>query len=281
MNKFTSGVEKHVFSKTHRSLGGPGVTICLAGMQSHGVDQFASIAYCLPGQVRAYNAYGRRFRPDLIVARATADVRDHVGEPIRVFGASQGGMLTPFLMRELRKYHDPDLLEAVIVDAPSGLKSIANPRAFLLGSSAMVNAFSALPSCIKAPVIVPPWNHISVPPDMPTNHDNYRWQVQRGARQRLAGFPISLWAEKIHWMIHVSRSGSLARACQSHDGIRTTYIQCLLHNLVVKPSAARDWQSWIDLTLLDVQAAHCAFSQNNWEFVQLLQSEYFDTWHTS
>ncbi len=280
VDTFASGVEKHVFSRTHRSLGGPGVTVCLAGMQSHGFSQFAPIAHCLPGEVRAYNARGRQFCPNAIINQVVADVRDRVGEPIRVFGTSMGGVMTPFLMRELRKEHDPALLEAIIVDAPSGLQSLVSNKAFLLGDRRVVGAFSILPSWISAPVIIPPRKHVSIPPDMPTSRDNYLWQFERLAFQRLSGFPISLWAQEIYWMIKVARNGTLARACESHDGIWTTYIRCLLHNISVKPCAARDWQSWIDLTLLDVSATHSGFHQNSWEFTQLLQSDYFSSWRS-
>lgn len=278
VSTFANGVEKHVFSRTHRSLGGPGVTVCLAGMQSHGFSQFAPIAHCLPGEVRAYNARGRQFRPLSVINQAVVDLRDHVGQPIRVFGTSMGGVMTPFLMRELRKEHDPALLEAIIVDAPSGLQSLVDYRAFLLGNRRVVGALSALPSWITAPVFIPPRSHVSIPPDMPTSRDNYLWQFERSTVQRLSGFPISLWAQEIYWMIHVARNGTLARACESHEDIWTTYIRCLLHNRAVRSCAAKDWQGWINLTLLDVAATHSGFHQNSWEFIQLLQGEHFNSW---
>ena len=276
MQEFNS-VEKHKFVKTHASLGGPGVTVGVAGMQSHGSHQFAPIVDSLPGDVLAYNAIGRRFNPEELIDNIVIDLEPYVEneDPVRFVGASMGGMLTPFIIQELRNRYEgvrPETLQALIVDAPSGLESMANRNAYLLGNRAIASALESIPPWVTAPVWLPANNEITVPSTLLSSPDNYKNQVRRSTAQRLSGFALSLWADKINWMASVGRNGTLKDACRSHDQVDTTYVVCTRRNKQVKqPRAVEDWDRWVDSRRAYVNAGHCAFHQNNEEFV-----EFFD-----
>lgn len=274
MRRCNGNVSVHRFMRTRESRGGAGITACIAGMQSGGAEQFAPVANLFPGQVSAYSYCGKRFNPDKLIMSIVEDIEPHIGEPIRIVGASMGGTVAPFVVERLRGLYpdlDPALFQIVLVDSPSGADSLFTERARLLAHPLVLKFARRLPSWIKAPVIVPPESEFDVPESLITSPDAYRQVGRQASVERLSGFPLSLFVDKVGWIIRVFDDGSQARACQSLDGMDVTFIRCHSHVNSVNRKTVQHWQDMVDLTLIEVQAAHCGFQQNQPTFDRLFR----------
>lgn len=268
------GVKVHRFMRTHASRGGPGVTACIAGMQSGGGQQFAPVAHLFPGKVSAYSYCNRQFDADALIMSVVEDLEPHIGEPIRIVGASMGGAVAPFVVERLRGLYpdiDPALLQVVLVDAPSGADSLFTERARLLAHPAVVRIARWLPRWIQAPVIVPPESEFEVPEDLLTSPEAYRRVARNASIERLSGFPLSLFVDKVGWIMRVYEDGSQARACRSLDGLDVTFIRCHSRVNSVNRKTVDNWCRMADFTLIDVNAAHCGFQQNQPTFDRLFR----------
>ena len=275
-------VERHRFPRTHDSLGGPGVTVFLAGMQSHGADQASTIQRYLPGDVRTYNAIGKKFHPDRIADAVISDIQPYVDDeqPVRFVGASMGGMLTPFVMSELLDRNDgmnTEQLRALVVDSPAGRDTLVNKQSHLLGNHVVATVLEHAPGIIKAPIFIPKKGDVTIPRDLLTSPENYEYQFRQSARQRLSGFALSLWADEINWMNDIVKDGSLPRACRALAGVSMRYLMCTGKNdAVLQPRAATRWTEWNPGMMVDyVSARHCAFHQDNPQFAQYFKSGVF------
>jgi hypothetical protein len=254
-----------------------GVTVCLAGVLYFSGAQFDQVSHYMPGQVLSFHETGPRLDLDRYVDRVVSELESYQGLPVRFVGASIGGMQLPFVIRAYRERYpdaDPNLLQAVIIDAPSGLESLCDPNAKLLKSKITAGVLSYLPQSIKFPIrgdMLPRWDDISVPTHVESEKiREFKEVIRESARVNMKGFPASLFASQGHWMITAVENGSLEKTCATLDDIKTIYVICKLNNGTVRPLAAERWKQWVPhLQIMSVDATHVGFVQNLPEFAEL------------
>lgn len=272
----SKGVVKTVLLEDDRN----GTTICLCGVLARGNEQFDPILPALPGNVVTFHTSGRRHHADNLIEDVVRYVKLHRSNgPIRFVGASMGGMEVPFVIGRLREQVDidPDSLQVIIIDAPSGLESLVNPQAKFMKSGFVAGAATMVPSFIKVPVNedgLPHWDDITVPQQFMTSEavaQDYKTWVRAEAKRCLSGYPLGQLASQTHWMIEVGADGSLAHAVSALHDVWTIYVRCTRSNDVVSDEGVYAWKRWLpSLQIESISATHCGFLQNKPEFLYLL-----------
>lgn len=259
------------------------VTVCLSGVLQRGSEQFEPIMDCLPGNVITVHTEGRKHDIEELVKVATqAALIVRSTGTLRIIGASMGGMEAPFVVGQVLKAR-PELagrMEVVLVDAPSGLKSLVNPMAKLMNSGLVAGIVTnILPKFVTVPGVPPKRELITVPDDAPLSDEFYKDAVINTAKEYLSGFPMSLFLSQIRWMIAIRKSGILFKASWSLRRVkRLTYVKCTVANDVVKSDlAAADWSRWCtNMDVISVEGTHCGFLQHQPEFAKMFKSLFAD-----
>lgn len=240
------------------------------------------------GDVVRYDPYGtKRFDARRIVDRIAGeilwDLRDD-GYKALLVGASLGGMLAPFVVREMRRRLDSSELgvlsnlRIVIIDAPSGATSMKAVSP--LASRVIASPFGHLLRPLAHIKVLPKEEYIQVPDvstmfeiaDRAMSDAEWHAYVKQRAKQELSGHSSKLWLEQLRWMIRVGADGSLAEACKALDGVNTAHLQCTgPANDVLTVDASTWWYDSVPgLKTFWVEAAHCGFLQQAPAFRKIL-----------
>lgn len=251
------------------------VTVCLSGVLARGYEQFAPVMQSLPGNVITIHTEGRKHDIGSLVNLAVeAALTTPKSGVLRIIGASMGGMEVPFVVGKVLKAR-PELasrLEVVLIDAPSGLKSLANPMAKVMKSGLVAGVVTnILPKFVTVPGGPPDRSSITVPADAAQLADVYKDQVIETAKEYMSGFPMSLFLDQTRWMIAIRESGILPKAAEVLRRVKVTYVKCTLQDDVVNNDiAAADWLKWCpNIDVVEVQGIHCGFLYNQPEFTEL------------
>lgn len=265
------------------------VTIAFCGVVQNGIAQFGPILDTLPGQVWSYHTETRKFHVDRLIEDFLEDTNKKWwfdGKNVNVVGASLGGVIAPFAIEKLRQLNpgaDMSKWHVVMVDTPCGADTLVDKNAKFLTPSLVSGAVtSLLPAFVKAPIELPKWDEITVPPIEERHYghrehtdDQYKqWVIEQSSRM-LGIYPLALKLNQVHWMNKVARDGSFERACRNGlAGVRTTYFRCTMGSGTVKPTAAEKLQQWIPhMDIVDINATQCGFLQNQPEFDQAFRRE--------
>jgi len=257
------------------------VAFLLPGILSRG-ENFQALGIPTDG-VAEYGMFGPNcFKPDWSVRGAALDVLNSLrrGKKVLLVGASLGGMLVPFVVREIRELLIPDEdvlsgLRCVIIDAPSGAKTMKAVGPF--ASRVITSPFGHLLRPLAHVKVLPKDDYIEVP-DTETTREiageamsgvAWRAYIKGRAKQELGGHSSKLWLEQLRWMIRVGDDGELTKvcdlekACASLAGIDVAYLQCCgAGNDVVTPDASGWWHDVVPgIKMFWVEAAHCGFVQ--------------------
>lgn len=278
----TSPIRETVLSRNK----GAGVTICLPGILARAdgnSGQFWPIQAAMPGTVIGLTDAGTRADMKAMVEKAVEVALRYVlsNEPARLFGASMGAMVAPFVTDQ---FTESELynVSAVLVDAPSGASTMKQAPNFT--KPWMVEHLPAvgLPKFMQQPARL---ENITVPsPDLMyevggsmMSEEMWKERVVEMTRAGLQGHTLAMWGSQIAWMVRVGNDGTLAEACRSLSQIPTTYLACTGdgNNVVAQPAAAQWWQQHVEnLRMIDVPATHCGFLENVQEFRTALAQVY-------
>lgn len=262
-------------------------TVCLGGLFARTNEQFAPIEEVFGGYVSYIHSEAKRFKLAPIVNAATRELLDMGSGPKTLVGASMGGVEAPFVVAKYlgQPETSPSDLHVVLVDAPWGLKTLANPFA---NKTPLLSLILGWPmSLFDFPVQeggLPKRNAITVPDSSEarlraTNgraetEDEYIQYVISVAKQYLSGHRASQVVDWPAWMIKCKYDGSLEKASEALQSVKVSYIACRHpgNDVVKQPRAAETWKHFVPhLRVYDVYATHCGFLQNQPEFIEVFE----------
>lgn len=259
-------------------LGENRVVYFLPGILSRGED---AQPLGLEGKVVKYDKHGsKHFEADWIVKDTVYKILPdlHGDKEVWLIGASLGGMLIPFIIREIRDWLNPaegmlNKLHCVIIDSPSGVETLIAARCSPFVGRVIRSPFGQALRPLAHVKMGPKDEYIDIP-DADTmreiadgvamSADDWREYVKRRAIKELGGHSSRQWLHQLRWMTQVGRDDSLRLACGWMKGIDTTYVACISagNNVVKQPLAMEHWQGDIhDLKVYPVNGVHCGFLQ--------------------
>lgn len=259
------------------SLESDGLTICLHGILQR-YTQFLPLGSSLPGRGYGVNDQTPRYDLDGLVTFVRSVLTHALPKDAErnLVGASMGGMQIPFIVEGLSPSQRRMLGKIVLVDAPTGaatMKEMPTQLAGLVESPlgapimALINQFMLKPPKDREIDLPSDWQERQLH-DPTFTEQSWREQVKLRAMANMRGFSGRIYHNWTSWMIRVGRDGSLARAAHSLRGLDVTYLACtsLGNGTVRQPDAYDWWEEHTDAKVVEVDAVHCGFLQQQAKF---------------